>query len=62
MAPKPVTGEEASVNKTPMKQPKPKVTSTAGGDNLAQGGEESGGATPKSEDMGMTTAPDMKKA
>ena len=60
MAPKPVTGEEASVNKASMKAPK-KDSSDADAGNLAQGGEESGGSTPASQDMGGTTAPDMKK-
>ena len=59
-APTPVSSEEASVNKASMKEPK-KMSSDASGSNLAQGGEESGGSTPKSDDMGMSTKPDMKK-
>jgi len=43
-----------------MKAPK-KDSSDADAGNLAQGGEESGGSTPASQDMGGTTAPDMKK-
>ena len=43
-----------------MKSPK-KMASDANGKNISQGGEESGGSTPKYDDAGMTTEPDMKK-
>ena len=59
-APAPVTSEESGVNTASIKEPK-KMATPANAKSIAQGGEETGGATPKSQDMGMTTKPDMKK-
>jgi len=62
-APKPVTSEEGSVNKKAVYA----VDSGAKGavakpDNLDQGGEAKGRPAPKAQDMGSTTAPDVKPA
>lgn len=55
-APAPVTAEEGDGTAGPVAG-----KNDMGGKAVDPTGEESGGATPKSEDMGMTTEPDMKK-
>ena len=55
-APAPVTAEEGDGSAGPVAG-----KNDMGGKAVDPTGEESGGATPKSEDMGMTTEPDMKK-
>jgi hypothetical protein len=60
-APAPVSGEEASVNKTEMKTPGGKPSSDAKPAMSAGSADEKGGATPKSQSMNATTKPDLKK-
>ena len=57
-APMPVTGEEASINKASVKEPK-RPTSDAKA--VMSSGEESGSSAPKAQDMGMTTEPNETK-
>ena len=55
-APAPVTSEEGDGSTGPVAS-----KNDMGGKAVDPTGEESGGATPASKDMGGTTKPDMKK-